>query len=307
MILSTLPDRRAAAAPDAPAVTDDNIDLNNTEFLAAVRRAAASLRAAGVSTDDVVAIMLPDTAALVVSLFATWRLGATAAPINPSLTAKEASNQMAEAGAKVLVAAQRPAFDAPVQAVISADELTATDHAVLEAAQPGDDALALIIHTSGGTIKPNRVMLDHMNLNAVCRLAIEAFALTDADHSLLIMPLFHINGIVVGTLSPLLAGGRATMAGRFSPTSFFDRIERSHATYFSADPTMYTALSDLPAQIRPNTSSVRFAISGAVRADVEQRTKFEHRYGIPIIDSHGLTDIPARARSTAHRRGMAHP
>ncbi|MFE7796844.1 AMP-binding protein [Nocardia sp. NPDC057440] len=306
MILSTLPDRRAAAAPHAPAVTDDNIDLNNTEFLAAVRRAAASLRAAGVSTDDVVAIMLPDSAALVVSLFATWRLGATAAPINPSLTAPEASHQMAEAGAKVLVAAQRPAFDAPVQAVISADELTTADAAVLEAAWPSDDAPALIIHTSGSTIGPNRVILDHMNLDAMCRLAIEAFALNNADHSLLILPLFHVNGIVVGTLSPLLAGGRATIAGRFSPTSFFDRIERSHATYFSADPTMYTALSDLPAPIRPNTSSVRFSICGEVRANVEQRTTFEHRYGIPIIDSHGLTNIPGRTRSTANRRRPAY-
>ena len=36
MNLSTLPDLRAADAPDAPAVADDSIDLNNTEFLHAV-------------------------------------------------------------------------------------------------------------------------------------------------------------------------------------------------------------------------------------------------------------------------------
>ena len=39
--------------------------------------------------------------------------------------------------------------------------------------------------------------------------------MTGDDHSLLILPLFHVNGIVVGTLSPLFAGGRATVAGRF--------------------------------------------------------------------------------------------
>jgi len=71
------------------------------------------------------------------------------------------------------------------------------------------------------------------------------------DHSLLILPLFHVNGIVVGTLSPLIAGGRATIAGRFSPKTFFDRVEATRATYFSAVPTMYTMLSDLPAEVRP--------------------------------------------------------
>ena len=58
-------------------------------------------------------------------------------------------------------------------------------------------------------------MLDHANLNAMCGAVIDGFKMTADDHSLLILPLFHVNGIVVGTLSPLLAGGRATIAGRF--------------------------------------------------------------------------------------------
>ena len=39
MNLATLPDRRAAAAPHAPAVADDHTDLDNTAFLDAVQRA----------------------------------------------------------------------------------------------------------------------------------------------------------------------------------------------------------------------------------------------------------------------------
>ena len=89
-------------------------------------------------------------------------------------------------------------------------------------------------------------MLDHANLNAMCSSVIDGFKLTSADHSLLILPLFHVNGIVVGTLSPLLVGGRATVAGRFKPATFFDRIEQSRATYFSAVPTIYTMLLGLP-------------------------------------------------------------
>ena len=64
MNLSALPDLRAAQAPDAPAVADDDTDLNNTQFLDAVRRAGAVLREHGVSAGDVVAIMLPNRAEL---------------------------------------------------------------------------------------------------------------------------------------------------------------------------------------------------------------------------------------------------
>ncbi|MEU2254308.1 class I adenylate-forming enzyme family protein [Nocardia xishanensis] len=297
MDLATLPDCRADTAPHAAAVADDNTDLDNTVFLTAVQRATTSLRAAGVSTGDVVAIMLPNTAALVVSLFATWRLGATATPMDPASPAENACHRMAYTGAKVLIAVRKPAYAFPAQTVIPADMLTTAQPDTRRPARARDDAPALLIHTNNAGGDPEIATLDHLNLNALCRLAIEIFALTDTDHSLSILPLFHLNGIAVGTVSPLLAGGRTTVAGPFSPTTFFDRIECSRATYFTADPTMYTQLSDLPAEIQPNTKSVRFAICGASRAGVELRTKFEHRYGIPIIHDHGLTEVPGRARS----------
>ena len=133
-------------------------------------------------------------------------------------------------------------------------------------------------------------MLDHANLNAMCGMVIDAFKMTADDHSLLILPLFHVNGIVAGTLSPLVAGGRATIAGRFSPKTFFDQLEKCGATYFSAVPTIYTMLSDLPAEVRPDTSAVRFAVCGAAPASVELLTKFETRYGIPLIEGYGLSE-----------------
>ena len=76
-----------------------------------MQRAAASLRGHGVSAGDVVAIMLPNTVAFVVSLFAAWRLGAAVTPINPSLSPAEVRYQLSDAGAKVLIADDRAEFD----------------------------------------------------------------------------------------------------------------------------------------------------------------------------------------------------
>ena len=216
MNLPALPDLRTTETPTGPAVADDDTDLNNSEFLAAIQRAAASLRGHGVSAGDVVAIMLPNTASFVVSLFAAWRLGAAVTPINPSLTPTEVSYQVADAAAKVLIAQTVPEFDAGAPAVVTTDVLDGGEPTaeILDAPQHPDSALALLIYTSGTTGRPKGVMLDHANLNAMCGAVIEGFIMTHDDHSLLILPLFHVNGIVVGTLSPLLAGaGRRWRGG----------------------------------------------------------------------------------------------
>jgi acyl-CoA synthetase (AMP-forming)/AMP-acid ligase II len=291
MNLRDLPELRAAQSPDAPAVADDYVSLTNAEFLEAVRRATATLHRNGVAEGDVVAAMLPNTSSFVVSLFAAWRLGAAVTPINPSLRPTEVDYQLSDADAKVLIVDSVPDVDAGVRPVITVSELTSTPATgPLTPAHLAEDSLALLIYTSGTTGRPKGVMLDHANLIAMCRGVIDAFALTSADHSLLVLPLFHVNGIVISALSPLLAGGRTTVAGRFSPTTFFDRVEHSGATYFSAVPTIYTMLCGLPAEVQPDTSSVRFAICGAAPASVELLERFETRYRIPIIEGYGLSE-----------------
>ncbi|MGY1870188.1 MULTISPECIES: class I adenylate-forming enzyme family protein [Nocardia] len=289
MTLSILPDCRAVAAPNAPALADDSIELDNSGFLAAVRRVAASLNGMGVATGDVVAIMLPGSVDLVVSLFATWRLGATPALIDPTATHTEASHQIADSDSKVLIGAAGPAAIAATVRVITP---TAAEQDTIEAVRPSGEAPALISYGDG-----NPAMFDHRNLEAMCGLAIKVFALTDADHSLSTLPMRKLCSILVGALSPLAAGGCATVAGPVSAQSFLDRIERIRPTYYSALPSLYAALSELPRQIRTDTSSVRFAICCAAPAGTELRTEFEHRFGIPIINSYGMRKVVARAHS----------
>lgn len=289
MSLASLPDARSAAAPHAPAVADDALDLDNAGFLDAVNRAATALRSAGVEPGDVVALKLPNRAEFVVVLFAAWRLGAAVTPINPSLVPAEVAYQVADAGSTVLVVDADSDVRAEVP-VLTLDALAAGSPEPVAPVEQAADALALLIYTSGTTGRPKGVMLDHANVNAMCDMVIQGFELTETDHSLLILPLFHVNGIVVSTLSPLIAGGRATIAGRFNPATFFDRVESTRATYFSAVPTIYTMLAGLPAEVRPDTSSVRFAVCGAAPASVELLDRFERRYGIGLIEGYGLSE-----------------
>jgi acyl-CoA synthetase (AMP-forming)/AMP-acid ligase II len=152
------------------------------------------------------------------------------------------------------------------------------------------DAPALLIYTSGTTGKPKGVMLDHANIASMCDMTRAGLGITAADHSLLILPLFHVNGIVVGTLTPLLAGGRVTVAGRFSPKTFFGLVERIRPTYFSAVPAIYAMLTSTPAAETADTSSLRLVVCGAAPMPVELIARVEDMLGVVLVEGYGLSE-----------------
>ncbi len=290
MNLSDLPAMRAAQDPDGPAIADESVEMTNAEFRSAVVVAAGVLRSRGIAPGDVVAIMLPNSVSFVVGLFAAWRVGATVTPVNPSLAAGEVAHQLADSAAKLVVTAPECVAALPASVDAITDLGAHSGDIEVPGGEPSSLDLALLIYTSGTTGRPKGVMLDYGNLAAMCAMMIEVFEFDGAAHSLLILPLFHVNGIVVSILSPLLSGGRVTIAGRFDAASFFERVERSRPTYFSGVPTIFAKLAALPGESAPDTSSLRFAVCGAAPASSELLGRFEDRFGVPIVEGYGLSE-----------------
>ncbi len=104
MHCAAIPELRAAADPHARCLSDPRIELDNARFAQAVSNVAAGLAADGIGRGDVVAVRLPNRAETIVAMFAAWSLGAAMTPINPVLTAAEAGYQLADSGAKLLIA-----------------------------------------------------------------------------------------------------------------------------------------------------------------------------------------------------------
>ena len=280
--LTALPDVRAAAEPGAAAIADDTATLDNAAFAERVARAAALLARSGVRPGDVVAIALPNRVELVIALFAAWRLGAAATPVNPGLTRPEMQYQVDDAAAAVVIG-EGLELDARV---IEVSALAEEPTLHTDPADTPSDALALLIYTSGTTGRPKGVMLDHANIAAMCDMTRAGLGITAADHSLLILPLFHVNGIVVGTLTPLLAGGRVTIAGRFSPKTFFGLVHRVRPTYFSAVPAIYAMLTADAA----DTSSLRLVVCGAAPMPAELIARVEGTLGVVLVEGYGLSE-----------------
>ncbi|MGW2521564.1 class I adenylate-forming enzyme family protein [Streptomyces sp. NPDC001617] len=290
MNFASLPDRRAELDPHGAAVSDGHQSLTNTQLLSRVRIAARQLQDHGIGPGGVVALKLTNRVEFVVLLFAAWRLGATITPVNPSMTDVEVVRQLRDSGARLLVVEHGAAVVPHGVAVLAVGELF---EGAVEPDQPpllNPATLALLIYTSGTTGVPKGVMLDHANIDAMVEMGRQALEVGPADRCLLVLPLFHVNGIVVSVLLPLLVGASVVIAGRFDPRTFFDLVEQERPSFFSAVPTIYSMLAALPDHVRPDTSSLRFGVCGAAPASAELLIRFEARYGFPLVEGYGLSE-----------------
>ena len=285
----SLPDRRAAADPHRLAIADSRQSLTNATFLQRVLAASAHMNSLGIGSDDVVALKLKNRVEFVVLMFAAWRLGAAVTPVNPSLTDDEVVRQLQGSWARLLVVEDGATAPGGVT-TLAVGDLRTEPQGVDQPPYLESSGLALLIYTSGTTGIPKGVMLDHANIDAMADMGRLALQIGPTDRCLLILPLFHVNGIVVSVLMPLLAGGSVVIADKFDPQTFFDTVEYERPTFFSAVPTIFTMLAALPADVTPDTSSVRFAVCGAAPAPPELLARFEARYGFPLIEGYGLSE-----------------
>jgi long-chain acyl-CoA synthetase len=289
MTFHTLLDQRARTNPDGPAVSDSSQTLSNSGLLGRVRAVTDQLAGLGIGTGDVVALNLTNRAEFVILLFAAWRRGATITPINPASTSREAARQIDDSGAK-LVVAEDDADNAGTVPTLLISQLWSDSPGTGPEPTDDDSGLALLIYTSGTTGTPKGVMLGHSNIDAMAAMGRDGLGLGPDDRCLLILPLFHVNGIVVSILTPLLAGASVVIADRFDPRTFFHTVETYRPTYFSAVPTIFNMLSALPDTVHPDTSSVRFAVCGAAPASAQLLDRFEIRYRFPLIEGYGLSE-----------------
>jgi len=285
-----IPDQRAARDPAGACIADKRQELDNARFTQTVSAVAALLADAGLRRDDVLAIMLPNRVELITSMFAAWRLGAAVTPVNPALTGREARYQIDDAGANVVVAdgASAAKLEGGGHWIIPVEDVTSPARSQMPVpVQP--DTPALLIYTSGTTGRPKGVMLDHGNVRATAELIVTWFEMTEETRSLLVLPLFHVNGIMVSVVSPLLAGGSTFIAERFDAATFWATVERARPTFFSAVPTIYALLVSRPDE-QADTKNLRYVICGAAPMPRELISEFEQRFGVPVVEGYGLSE-----------------
>ncbi|GGE33572.1 AMP-dependent ligase [Pullulanibacillus camelliae] len=280
------------------------------------------LSEARVAPGDRILLSYPNSYSFIITYLAILQYGATVAPINPNMPASElrafvrrCQPKFGFVGAKHLEILQQEDFSDSLETLFLIDTATASlpteqyvydersDHweehplnpfaTAVGNAEPPEEALAILLYTSGTTGNPKAVGLQHRHILATINNIIHSHQLSASDVAYCFLPLFHINAQVIAFLSTCLSGGRVVIAPKFSASKFWSTIEEQNITWVSAVPTIIAILLKAT---RPRVipKQLRFIRSASAQLPMLTAKRFEQKLGIPVIESYGMTEAASQ-------------
>lgn len=242
---------------------------------------------------------------------AVIRARATAAPLNAAytfdefefylsdsesrllLTSQEGNEQAQAAAAKLNIthlSAALPAGDSEI--VLSPTPLDVDTDSVSKLTNDPSDA-ALFLHTSGTTSRPKGVPLTQHNLYSSVQNIKSVYKLTESDSTVIVLPLFHVHGLLAGLLSSLGAGAAVALpaAGRFSASTFWSDMNNYNATWYTAVPTIHQIVLDRhfnkPEPVYPMLRFIRSCSASLAPAILG---RLEEAFDAPVLEAYAMTE-----------------
>ncbi|KAJ1955943.1 hypothetical protein IWQ62_005419, partial [Dispira parvispora] len=303
----------AVVALDPQPVTQTYDQLHH-----AVQSLQAYFLEAKLQPGDTVASIFPNSLECVLAFLGTTFHRCVAAPLNPQLTTDEFSFYLEDAQARLLLVpvgtpAEHPAVLAAqrlsrcvvweVGWVAAEGRLQVQLHCgsagqntlpvnqpkgAEEWPKPQPSDTALLLHTSGTTGKPKAVPLSHGNLTRSMLNIVTTYSLTPSDRTYLVMPLFHVHGLIAGLLSTLKSGGSVVIPKKFSASRFWSDVLQYQCTWYTAVPTIHQILLRHPPP--PRSHQLRFIRSCSSALAPTVYKQLEQTYKVPVVEAYAMTE-----------------
>ncbi|MFJ3583269.1 amino acid adenylation domain-containing protein [Streptomyces sp. NPDC090127] len=304
-------ERQVRRTPDAVALVCEDRELTYTELNAEANRLARLLAARGVGAEDVVAVAVPRSPELVVSLLAVMKAGAAYLPLDADHPQDRIAYMLTDAGARTVLTTAEPAGALPelpgVTPLLLDEPALTAERAALD---PSDldlpialDRAAYVIYTSGSTGRPKGVVVSHDGVGSLVATATERIGIT-ADSRVVQFASVGFDVTVWDLIMSLSVGGRIIVVPterRVAGPALTEYIARHRATHMILPPSLVSALPqdcDLP------DGAVLIVGTEAVPSELIARWAGR----LQVVVAYGLTEATVNSTlwvATADRPGPA--
>jgi crotonobetaine/carnitine-CoA ligase len=301
----------AAKRPDAPFVAMTDGDwLTYGQADRDADQVAGFFASLGVKAGDRVVVMVPSSLDFVLLWLGLGRLGAVFTALNTELTGDFLRHQIENSGARTAVFS--PGLMPRLQAI--APELKTLRTVVVaggdaevpegfrpvafddwKSARPWDGPLpkasdiAAITYTSGTTGPSKGVLLPHAHCYLFGLGKVDAVQMNASDRYYIVLPLFHVNGLLMQLGGTLLTGASAVVRERFSASAWLDDVRRHECTLTNVLGAVAAFVVNQPPSPHDRDHRLRCVMAAPNPAEIER--VFRERFGVPVIGGFGMTEV----------------
>lgn len=308
-------DRQAAERPDQVYLHIGDEAITYAAMRDRSIAMANGLLSLGIEAGDTVALFGATSPEWLYGWFATTRIGARMAAINPYYRGEYLLNPLRTSGAKVAVtdaamverimevAAELPELKTlvvrPGSEAASADTGSLEQRSTTELLEHACDNVAqaeplswndisTLFFTSGTTGPSKAVMTtQHYLFSAARTLAVDCWKLQPGETVWSPLPLFHLS--TVGTvLGPMLTGSTSVIETAFHPGQTWQRVRQFNAVGMVAAGAIVNMLWNLPEDPADREVPLRFISAAPIAPEIYHGIK--ERYGVDIVSVYGMTE-----------------
>lgn len=163
----------------------------------------------------------------------------------------------------------------------------------------GLDRAAMILYTSGTTSLPKGVLTTHSNIQSQISTLVQAWEWNETDHTLCLLPLHHVHGIINVVSCALWSGATVQFLHPFDAGLVFQVFLEGKVNVFMAVPTIYfklishyESLDDGQKKFLSDClAKFRLMVSGSAALPVSVMEKWQGISGHYLLERYGMTEI----------------